>query len=318
MDDPLSAVDAHVGKHLFQHCIQGFLKDKSVILVTHQLQYLQEADEIIVLKDGMVEERGNFQYLLKHGRDFSSFLSQEEPEENEDLSCEDIEQTLLLTKKPFAIGRTMSIKAESPFINSHVSQASDFKSVQIKTDKIEYTEKEKSTPKQIKEKRSSGSVKLKVYKDYFRSGGNWSAVLFMLFMNILCQVLYIGSDIWLTFWTGQEEKKLMRLHEVEDAELHSPILPRNAIVNNETSPMIDIDSSLSEHYFNLGIFGVIVGALVVTSVIRTVHFFLLCIQSSINLHDQMFQSIINAPCRFFDTNPVGKYSLFLSTEIFQL
>ena len=52
LDDPLSAVDAHVGKHLFQNCIQGLLKNKAVILVTHQLQYLQDADEIIILKQG--------------------------------------------------------------------------------------------------------------------------------------------------------------------------------------------------------------------------------------------------------------------------
>ena len=41
LDDPLSAVDVHVGRHLFTNCIRGFLKNKAVILVTHQLQYLQ-------------------------------------------------------------------------------------------------------------------------------------------------------------------------------------------------------------------------------------------------------------------------------------
>ena len=67
LDDPLSAVDAHVGKHLFEKCIQGLLRDKvssspktftktnplqAVLLVTHQLQYLREADEIVVLAGG--------------------------------------------------------------------------------------------------------------------------------------------------------------------------------------------------------------------------------------------------------------------------
>lgn len=41
LDDPLSAVDAHVGRHLFEACIKTFLKDKAVILVTHQIQHLQ-------------------------------------------------------------------------------------------------------------------------------------------------------------------------------------------------------------------------------------------------------------------------------------
>ena len=50
MDDPLSAVDTHVGRHLFDKAINGFLSDKIRILVTHQLQYLQEVDQIVVLK----------------------------------------------------------------------------------------------------------------------------------------------------------------------------------------------------------------------------------------------------------------------------
>uniref|UniRef100_A0A8C3A6V1 Multidrug resistance-associated protein 4 n=1 Tax=Cyclopterus lumpus TaxID=8103 RepID=A0A8C3A6V1_CYCLU len=50
LDDPLSAVDAEVGRHLFEKCICGFLKNKLRILVTHQLQYLQSADQIVVLR----------------------------------------------------------------------------------------------------------------------------------------------------------------------------------------------------------------------------------------------------------------------------
>lgn len=48
-DDPLSAVDTHVGRHLFDECISDYLKDKTRILVTHQLQYLPQADTVIVL-----------------------------------------------------------------------------------------------------------------------------------------------------------------------------------------------------------------------------------------------------------------------------
>lgn len=49
LDDPLSAVDTHVGKHLFQECIVDFLKGKTRVLVTHQLQYLKMADIVLVL-----------------------------------------------------------------------------------------------------------------------------------------------------------------------------------------------------------------------------------------------------------------------------
>lgn len=51
LDDPLSAVDSHVGHHLFEKCIREYLKDKTRILVTHQVQYLRNADLIICLED---------------------------------------------------------------------------------------------------------------------------------------------------------------------------------------------------------------------------------------------------------------------------
>ncbi len=50
LDDPLSAVDAHVGSHIFNNAINGFLRGKIRVLVTHQLQYLQNVDQILILE----------------------------------------------------------------------------------------------------------------------------------------------------------------------------------------------------------------------------------------------------------------------------
>lgn len=49
LDDPLSAVDTHVARHLYRKCITEYLAGKTRILVTHQLQFLKRADHIIVL-----------------------------------------------------------------------------------------------------------------------------------------------------------------------------------------------------------------------------------------------------------------------------
>jgi len=58
LDDPLSAVDAKVGKHLFDRCICGFLSGRTRVFVTHQLDYLAHLDSIIVLREGaQVNER---------------------------------------------------------------------------------------------------------------------------------------------------------------------------------------------------------------------------------------------------------------------
>lgn len=55
-DDPLSAVDTHVGKHLFEECIKGYLSNKTRILVTHQLQFLKQADMIVILNDVSIKQ----------------------------------------------------------------------------------------------------------------------------------------------------------------------------------------------------------------------------------------------------------------------
>ena len=38
LDDPLSAVDQQVGRHIFEKCIKRYLHSKTVLFVTHQLQ----------------------------------------------------------------------------------------------------------------------------------------------------------------------------------------------------------------------------------------------------------------------------------------
>lgn len=57
-DDPLSAVDTKVGKQIFEKCICKYLKHKTRILVTHQMQYLSSVDRIIVLKNGFIQTQG--------------------------------------------------------------------------------------------------------------------------------------------------------------------------------------------------------------------------------------------------------------------
>lgn len=60
LDDPLSAVDSHVGKHLFQECIQQFLKNKICILVTHQLQHLKDVNHLVLMYHGRIESQGTY------------------------------------------------------------------------------------------------------------------------------------------------------------------------------------------------------------------------------------------------------------------
>ncbi|XP_044272820.1 probable multidrug resistance-associated protein lethal(2)03659 isoform X2 [Tribolium madens] len=69
LDDPLSAVDAHVGQIIFKNCIRGYLKNKCVILVTHQLTYLQEATNIYSLKNGRLYCNEHFDKIFEYNSD---------------------------------------------------------------------------------------------------------------------------------------------------------------------------------------------------------------------------------------------------------
>ncbi|XP_063867034.1 ATP-binding cassette sub-family C member 4-like isoform X1 [Scylla paramamosain] len=76
LDDPLSAVDSHVSRHLFDNCIMKHLKHKVRVLVTHQLQYLSSASEILVLKEGHMEAIGPYHQLVNSGLDFGTLISE--------------------------------------------------------------------------------------------------------------------------------------------------------------------------------------------------------------------------------------------------
>ncbi|KAL3254641.1 hypothetical protein MRX96_054165 [Rhipicephalus microplus] len=94
-DDPLSAVDSHVGKHIFDKVIgpKGLLRKKTRLLVTHRLSVLPQVDMVIVLSDGKISDVGTYDELLTRGGAFSDFLVQflQEGEETEGVSDEDMQ-----------------------------------------------------------------------------------------------------------------------------------------------------------------------------------------------------------------------------------
>ncbi|XP_036431516.1 multidrug resistance-associated protein 5 [Colossoma macropomum] len=75
LDDPLSAVDAHVGAHLFHNAIRRAAGGRTIIFVTHQLQYLAECDEVVLMKDGQIVEHGTHDQLMSRGRDYATLFT---------------------------------------------------------------------------------------------------------------------------------------------------------------------------------------------------------------------------------------------------
>ncbi|NWU14120.1 MRP3 protein, partial [Cephalopterus ornatus] len=107
LDDPLSAVDSHVAKHIFDKVIgpDGVLKGKTRILVTHGISFLPQVDHIVVLVDGKISEMGSYQDLLKQNKAFAEFLRNyaldEDVEEDEPTMLE--EEEVLLAEDTLSI-----------------------------------------------------------------------------------------------------------------------------------------------------------------------------------------------------------------------
>lgn len=82
LDDPLSAVDAHVGKHIFKNCIESFLSEKICVLVTHQIQFLKEVKHVVEMKGGKVKDVENLEDLVERSKS-------EEAAEGDEVSLND-------------------------------------------------------------------------------------------------------------------------------------------------------------------------------------------------------------------------------------
>ena len=74
LDDPISALDVHVGRHVFDHAIKEFLAPKTVLLVTHQLQLLPEMDYVFVIADSSIKEQGTYKELVSNPTSLLSVL----------------------------------------------------------------------------------------------------------------------------------------------------------------------------------------------------------------------------------------------------
>ncbi|CAD1479365.1 unnamed protein product, partial [Heterotrigona itama] len=175
LDDPLSAVDAHVGKHMFEECIVKYLKGKTRILVTHQLQYLPNVDRIIVLKDGKIEADGSYNELVAMGMDFGTLL--DDPANEEERS------------------------GSAPPSRSNSRNASSTSLSSLKSNTTEKTE-----PIEVAETRTKGTVSGKVYGAYFHAGGNWCVIATVILLCVLAQMFATCSDFFISQWVNMEEK----------------------------------------------------------------------------------------------------------------
>mmetsp|Transcript_37767 Transcript_37767/g.45946 ORF Transcript_37767/g.45946 Transcript_37767/m.45946 type:complete len:191 (-) Transcript_37767:2105-2677(-) len=127
MDDPISALDAHVRKAIFDQVFVGLMKGKTRILVTHAIDFINQADHVIIMKDGKVEAQGSYKELESHPYilEVQDIHSKNKKEIEKDNILEALEETARRAKSSFD-RRTSLVKSTRDLVPSGLKGISKF------------------------------------------------------------------------------------------------------------------------------------------------------------------------------------------------
>jgi ATP-binding cassette, subfamily C (CFTR/MRP), member 1 len=277
LDDPLAAVDAHVGKHLFQKCIIDQLllckgetqtedtpKKKTVVLVTNALQYLSNprVDRILVVRDGRVVEQGSYTELSKSDSLFAKFLAVMaetgvSPTTTEGCNVDTV------SSQPVAGGESVDVAFSvdnEPVVGEIAIAVKDEQTGAPKPSGALMTD-------EIKE-RESGHVDMKIYAAWGKAAGGIWAPFAIIFTYAFVEFINVLSKWWLTYWS-----------EHAGTESQVKFLMVYALIN-----LASIASTL----------------------LRLILLMVCGLRASRELFVRLLTVILHAPMAFFDTTPAGR------------
>uniref|UniRef100_A0A3P9AIK8 ATP-binding cassette, sub-family C (CFTR/MRP), member 3 n=1 Tax=Esox lucius TaxID=8010 RepID=A0A3P9AIK8_ESOLU len=275
LDDPLSAVDAHVAKHIFDQVIgpEGVLKGKTRILVTHGISFLPQVDNIVVMVEGRVSEMGSYQELLKQNGAFAEFLR--------NYSLEDI------IEEDGATGKTLFYYYQDSIPFSPSCRQISIISGDLENPRGRSVRKrlcserkhvepdpEKKLPKVEKlilaETAETGRAK--VFWEYAKAVGPLLS-LFIAFLYGCQNAAAIGANIWLSQWT-------------------------NDAVGNGTK--VDVSTRVGVY----AALGLAQGVLLLANCLLSKAYSMLRAARLMHLH--LLQGVLRAPQGFFESTPTGR------------
>ncbi|KKA28465.1 hypothetical protein TD95_002534 [Thielaviopsis punctulata] len=180
MDDPLSAVDAHVGRHIFDNAIMGLLKNKCRILATHQLWVLSRCDRVVWMEDGRIQAVGTYEELMASNEGFRNLL-----------------ETTAQDDKKKADGEEDSDDSD----DSDEDEA-DKKAKEALAKKNKKKKAKRGPGLMQQEERAVASVPWSVYTTYVRASGSILNAPLILLSLCLVQGANITMGLWLSYWTS--------------------------------------------------------------------------------------------------------------------
>ncbi|KAJ6161271.1 ABC transporter integral membrane type 1, partial [Penicillium chermesinum] len=178
MDDPLSAVDAHVGRHIMDKAICGLLKGRCRILATHQLHVLSRCDRIIVMDAGKVHAFDTFDNLLRDNELFQRLMSSSKQEESEEDAEEQDE-------------------------------------IDIEKDAVEPANEEEAKPAEPtagkapnvlmqQEDKATASVGWEIWRAYILASGSYFNAFAVIFLLCVANVANMWCSLWLSYWSSRK------------------------------------------------------------------------------------------------------------------
>lgn len=294
-DDPLSAVDEHVGRHLIDHVLgpNGMLKSKCRILATNAIHVLNVANNIHMVKDGKIVEQGSLLEVMSQDK---SQLRQLIIDFGKGKSSSTMASSSAASTKAEKVGSDSEetkdnvdysqLESESEIEVSSLRRASV---APLLTDEerliLEQEEEEDDEDARArKEHLEQGEVKWDVYKEYAKACGPLNVMVF-LGATVTSMAVNVCSNIWLKHWS-----------EVNTKYGYNPDVPKYLSI-----------------YFALGI------GYSLCSLVQTCFMWIYCtIRGSTKMHNGMAQSVLRAPMSFFETTPIGRILNRFSNDIYKI
>lgn len=283
LDDPLSAVDAHVGSHLFQWIIKRALQGKTTIFVTHQLQYLPQCDRVLHLQDGRVVGFDSHAKLFEDCLDYAAlYKSHMETVEKEEYERDEF--------SPPAVRRRQ---------DSTMSTGSERNSIpdKIMDDIQEGLTDGKGIGQLIsEEKLNKGDIPWSTYHSYIMASGGYIVCTLVIFTFLLNVGSTAFSSWWLSLWLSAGSGNT------------------TVTVGNETIISDNIADNPDRHYYQI-VYGSFILVILATSLIRGFTFMKTTLRASSQMHDQVFLKVFHSPMSFFDTTPSGRIINIFSRDM---
>lgn len=279
LDDPLCAVDEHVGKHLINQVLgpNGLLRNKCRILTTNNLNVLRYSNHITMLQNGKIIEEGSYDNIMSAESSLLKNLVLEfgkKPASDEPIST-----------VPSSVDVSRVGSESNSTINEEWKDVESLRRASIATFKLDELAEDDDLDKKLREEQhQQGKVKWDVYIAYAKACNLWGVLIFMVLLILSMGMSTLGN-VWLKHWS-----------EVNTEYGYNP--------NSSFYLLIYLAFGLTL-------------ALIVFA--QTVILMIFCtIQLSKYLHSKMTDSVLKLPMSFFETTPIGRILNRFSNDIYKV